>query len=175
MTSNLGVTPNDSSICLLAISETLQLYGVPQDAAVFCSFGTKIPVNYECKGRTNVTLMRQYPRFVEVTENCKASLLEESKCKKCLNAGIGYLRQLIGIDYDNVTLSTCRDAIFVALASQVDEISTVDIASCFFGVQGLLEPPGKSNLGKTNVVMLFLNMTVAVYLMLKHRQLCFCG
>ncbi|XP_027916516.1 probable receptor-like protein kinase At1g49730 isoform X4 [Vigna unguiculata] len=83
--------------------------------------------------------MLQSPRFTEVTKNCKAPLGEESKCKKCLNAGIGYLHH-IGIE-DNITLSTCRDATFAALASQVDEISTIDIAICFFGVQGLLRLP----------------------------------
>ncbi|KAK7319882.1 hypothetical protein RJT34_04610 [Clitoria ternatea] len=140
-TGNLGVPPNASDLCLQTISQTLQLYGVARNATVFCSFGTKIPVNYECKGRTSVVHMQQSPRFTEVTKNCKVPLGEESKCKKCLNAGFGYLHHL-GIE-DNVTLSTCRDATFAALASQVDEISTVDIASCFFGVQGLLtlRPP----------------------------------
>ncbi|KAI4295662.1 hypothetical protein L6164_035681 [Bauhinia variegata] len=140
-TSNLGVPPNASDICLQTISETLQLYGVPENAAVFCGFGTKIPINYECKGRNTVTQMLQSPRFMEVIGNCKAPLAEESKCKKCLNASIGYLHHVIGIEVDNITLNTCRDAAFAALASQVDARSTVDIASCFFGVQGLLVPP----------------------------------
>lgn len=164
-TSYLGVTPNASDICLQTISETLQLYGVPRNAAVFCGFGTKIPVNYECKGRTTVMQMLQSPRFDEVTENCKAPLVEESKCKKCLNAGIGYLHNLIGIE-DNITLSTCRDATFTALASQFDEISTIEIASCFFGVQGLLMPAGKNSNSKAIVLMLFpfglLNVQVTV-------------
>ncbi|KAL9325176.1 hypothetical protein ACSQ67_005821 [Phaseolus vulgaris] len=138
-TGNLGVSQNASDICLQTIFQTLQLYGVAQNATAFCGFGTKIPVNYECKGRTSVVQMLQSPRFSEVTKNCKAPLGEESKCKKCLNAGIGYLHH-IGIE-DNITLSTCRDATFAALASQVDEISTIDIAICFFGVQGLLRLP----------------------------------
>ncbi|XP_027345982.1 probable receptor-like protein kinase At1g49730 isoform X1 [Abrus precatorius] len=138
-TSNLGVPPNASDICLQTIAQTLQLYGVSRNATVFCGFGTKIPVNYECKGRTSVVHMLQSPRFMEVTKSCKVPLGEESKCKKCLNAGIGYLHHL-GIE-DNITLSTCRDATFAALASQVDVISTIDIASCFFGVQGLLRSP----------------------------------
>ncbi|XP_020208162.1 probable receptor-like protein kinase At1g49730 [Cajanus cajan] len=138
-TGNLGVPLNTSDICLQTISQTLQLYGVSQNATAFCSFGTKLPVNYECKGRTSVVHMLQSPRFTEVTKNCKVPLGEESKCKKCLNAGIGYLHHL-GIE-DNITLSTCRDATFAALASQVDEISTIDIAICFFGVQGLLKSP----------------------------------
>lgn len=80
---------------------------------------------------------------MEVAKNCKLPLGKESRCKKCLNAGFGYLHHL-GIA-DNITLSTCRDATFVALASQVNEISTIDIASCFFGVQGLLRPPGNDS------------------------------
>lgn len=142
ISSNLGVPPDASDICLQTIYQTLQHYGVAQNATVFCGLGTKIPVNYECKGRTTVMHMLQSPRFVEVTKNCKLPLGEEIKCKKCINAGIGYLHHL-GIE-DNITLSTCRDATFVAIASQVDKISTIDIASCFFGVQGLLGPPGKN-------------------------------
>ncbi|KAJ7946063.1 Receptor-like protein kinase [Quillaja saponaria] len=139
-TSNLGVHSNLSDICLQTISQTLQLYGVPRNATVFCSFGTKIPVNYECKGRTTVTQMLQSPKFMDVIKTCKVPLAEENVCNKCLNAGILYLHHLVGIE-DNMTLSTCHDATFAALASQVDERSTVDIASCFFGVQGLLVPP----------------------------------
>ncbi|XP_050894503.1 probable receptor-like protein kinase At1g49730 isoform X2 [Lathyrus oleraceus] len=138
-TSNLGVPLNTSDICLQTISHTLQRYGVPQLATVFCGFGTKIRVNYECKGRTSVMQMLQSPRYVDVTKHCKVPLGKESNCKKCLNASIGYLHHL-GIE-DNITLSTCRDASFTALASQVDEKHTTDIASCFFGVQGLLGPP----------------------------------
>ncbi|CBI32392.3 unnamed protein product, partial [Vitis vinifera] len=85
-TSTLGVASNLSDICLHSISETLELYGVPPNATVFCGFGTKIPVNYDCKGRTTV----------------------------------------------------------VQMLDQVDNTSAVDIASCFFGIQGLSispEPP----------------------------------
>ncbi|CAL0313565.1 unnamed protein product [Lupinus luteus] len=138
-TSGLGVPPDASDICLQTISQTLHLYGVVRNATVFCGLGTKIPVNYECKARTTVMEMLQSPRFLEVTKNCKVPLGEEIKCKKCLNSGIGFLHHL-GIE-DNITLSTCRDASFVALASQVDQRSSIDIASCFFGVQGLLGAP----------------------------------
>ncbi|KAA8545861.1 hypothetical protein F0562_020688 [Nyssa sinensis] len=138
-TSNLGVSSDLSEICLSSMSKTLELYGVARNATVFCGFGTKIPVNYECEGRTTVTQMLQSPKFVDVTDNCKLPLSEERSCKKCLNAGILYLRNLIGA-VDNMTLSTCRDATFAALASQVDNVSAVDIASCFFGVQGLITP-----------------------------------
>ncbi|KAA8536205.1 hypothetical protein F0562_028683 [Nyssa sinensis] len=139
-TSSLGISSDLSEICLSSISETLELYGVARNATVFCGFGTKIPVNYECEGRTTVAQMLKSPKFVNVTENCKVPLTVEHNCRKCLNAGILYLRNLIGA-VDNTTLSTCRDATFAALASQVDNVSAVDIASCFFGVQGLVAPP----------------------------------
>ncbi|CAL0312130.1 unnamed protein product [Lupinus luteus] len=142
-TSDLGVPLDAVDICLQTLSQTLHLYGVSQNATVSCGLGTKIPVNYECMGRTTVMQMLQSPRFAEVTRNCKMPLGEEIKCKKCLNSGIGYLHHL-GID-DNITLNTCRDASFVSLASQVDEISTIDIASCFFGVQGLLGAPASES------------------------------
>ncbi|KAL7206511.1 hypothetical protein ACSBR2_019263 [Camellia fascicularis] len=140
LTSSLGVTPDLSQICMSSISETLDLYGITRNATVFCGLGTKIPVNYECQGRTTVTQMLQSPTFPDVTENCQLPLSMESNCRTCLNAGILYLRNLIGA-VDNMTLSTCRDATFVALASQVDNVSAVDIASCFFGVPGLMTPP----------------------------------
>ncbi|KAK6159331.1 hypothetical protein DH2020_006645 [Rehmannia glutinosa] len=139
--SNLGVTSDLSDICLGTISKTFELYGVRRNATVSCGFGTKILVNYECQGRTTVTQMLQSPKFSNVTKNCKASLSRDNTCRKCLNAGILYLRNLLG-PVDNLTLSTCRDATFAAIASQVDYLSTIDIASCFFGVQGLLSPTG---------------------------------
>jgi len=93
-TGTLGVSQDASDICLQTIFQTLQLYGVAQNATAFCGLGTQIPVNYECKGRTSVVQMLQSPRFTEVTKNCKAPLGEEIKCKKCLNAGIGYLHHI---------------------------------------------------------------------------------
>ncbi|XP_038682867.1 probable receptor-like protein kinase At1g49730 isoform X2 [Tripterygium wilfordii] len=140
-TGSLGVPSNISDICLSSISQTMELYGVPRNATAFCGFGTKIPVNYECKGRTSVTQMLLSPKFEDVTENCKVPLSVESKCKKCVNAGITYLHHLLGATEDNVTFSTCRDATFAALASQMDDGSAVEIASCFFGVEGLNIPP----------------------------------
>ncbi|XP_010263508.1 PREDICTED: probable receptor-like protein kinase At1g49730 isoform X1 [Nelumbo nucifera] len=136
VSSNLGVPSELSDICLHSISETLKLYGIPQNATVFCALGTKIPVTYECMGRTTVMQMLQSPKFEDVTENCKLPLSEGSRCRRCLNASILYLRHLIGAE-DNITLSTCRDATFAALASQGDNVYTYEIASCFFGVQGL--------------------------------------
>ncbi|CAK9140976.1 unnamed protein product [Ilex paraguariensis] len=139
-TSNLGVTSDLSDICLHSLSETLELYGVTQNATAFCGFGTKIPVNYQCQGRTTVIQMLQSPKFMDVAVNCTLPLSGENNCRTCLNAGILYLRNLVGA-VDNITLSTCRDATFVALASQVDNVSAVDLAACFFGVQGLVTPP----------------------------------
>nr|XP_043622019.1 probable receptor-like protein kinase At1g49730 isoform X2 [Erigeron canadensis] len=134
-TSSLGVSPELSPICLETLSETLELHGMTKNASAFCGFGTKIPVNYECLGITTVNQMLQSPKFSNVTLNCKAPL-GEGRCRKCLNAGILYIRNLVGSG-DNTTVSTCRDATFVALASQVDDVSAVEIAHCFFGVQGL--------------------------------------
>ncbi|PON82050.1 Serine/threonine protein kinase [Trema orientale] len=139
-TSNLGVPADLSDICLQSVSRTLELYGVPRNATAFCGFGTKIPVNYQCMGRTTVTQMLQSPKFVDVAQNCKVPLSEGSDCRTCLNAGISYLRHLVGME-TNLTMSTCRDATFASLASQVDETSAVDIARCFFGVQELNIPP----------------------------------
>ncbi|XP_065871091.1 probable receptor-like protein kinase At1g49730 isoform X1 [Euphorbia lathyris] len=138
-TSNLGVASNISDICLDSISQTMGLYGVPKNATAFCGFGTKIPVNYECMGRTTVSQMLESPKFVDVIQNCKLPLSEQISCRKCLNSGIVYLHRLVGLD-DNMTLSTCRDASFAALASRIDYASAVDLASCFFGVQGLAIP-----------------------------------
>ncbi|XP_068320427.1 probable receptor-like protein kinase At1g49730 isoform X2 [Pyrus communis] len=152
VTSNLGVPSNLSDICLHSISQTLVLYGVPRNATAFCGFGTKIPVNYECKGRTTVTQMLQSPKFIDVMANCKVPLSEETKCKKCLNSGIVYLHRLLGTE-DNITLSTCRDATFAALASQVDDASAIDMASCFFQIKGLnniLPEPSPSSTPKAS-------------------------
>ncbi|CAI9294584.1 unnamed protein product [Lactuca saligna] len=138
-TSNLGVTPELSKICLQTISETLELHGMTRNATLFCGFGTKIPVNYECLGRTTVNQMLESPKFSNVTLNCKVPF-GENGCKKCLNSGILFIRNLVGTG-DNTTLSTCRDATFVSLATQVDDVSAFEIAGCFFGVQGLSNIP----------------------------------
>lgn len=141
-TSELGVTSDMSDSCIHTISRTFELYGVTKNATVFCGFGPKIHVNYECQGRSTVTQMLQSPKFNDVTENCRVPLSEDKACRRCLNSGILYLRNLLG-PTDNVTLSTCRDATFAALASQVDYVSTLEIASCFFGVQGLIALAGR--------------------------------
>lgn len=140
-TGNLGVPSELSAICLKSVSETLELYGIQPNATVFCGVGTKIPVTYQCKGRTTVKEMLLSPNFNNVTQSCKAPLSSEVSCKKCLNAGIVYLHRLVGAD-GNMTLSTCRDATFVAIASQGENTLAFDMASCFFGVQGLSIAPG---------------------------------
>lgn len=147
-TNNLGVSPELSSICLQTISQTLETHGMSRDVTAFCGFGVKIPVNYECLGITTVKQMQQAPKFSNVTLNCRAPL-GEGRCKKCLNSGILFLRSLVGAT-DNTTLSTCRDATFVAVASQVEGVATVEIADCFFGVQlqGLGSTPGKAGFGE---------------------------
>ncbi|CAN4107724.1 unnamed protein product [Withania somnifera] len=142
-TNNLGVSADTSKICLDKIADVFQFHGVTRNATVFCGFGIKIPVNYDCQGRTTVTQMVQSAQFSSVTKNCQVPLSGEIECRKCLNAGILYLRNLVGAA-NNVTFSTCRDATFAALASQVDNASAIDIARCFFGVKGLTIPPGPS-------------------------------
>ncbi|KAF4382416.1 hypothetical protein G4B88_011368 [Cannabis sativa] len=139
-TGNLGVPSDLSDTCLQSISRTLELHGVSRNASAFCGFGTKVLVNYDCMGRTTMAQMLQSPKFSDVAQNCKVPLSEESRCHTCLNSGISYLRHLVGT-VNNLTVSTCRDATFTSLASQVDNTSAVDIARCFFGVQELNIPP----------------------------------
>ncbi|CAI0556904.1 unnamed protein product, partial [Linum tenue] len=138
-TGNLGVPSNLSDTCVGSITQTMQLYGLPQNATLFCGFGTKIPVHYECMERTTVGEMLQSPEFENVVQNCEVPVSGEADCRKCLNADIVYLHHLVGTD-DNVTLSICRDAAFVALTSRVDAATTVNFARCFFQVDGLVSP-----------------------------------
>ncbi|GMI78777.1 hypothetical protein like AT3G19300 [Hibiscus trionum] len=140
VTSDLGVSSDLSDNCIQSILQTMELHGVPRNATIFCGFGTKIPVRYDCRGRTTVTQMLESPKFMDVTENCRLPLSQENDCRKCLNAGIVYLRHLVGSE-NNMTLSTCRDATFAALASQVDNSSAAEFATCFFQVQGFNIPP----------------------------------
>ncbi|KAI4342177.1 hypothetical protein MLD38_026829 [Melastoma candidum] len=143
ITSDLGVTADLSDVCLQSVSNTFQSYGVSQTATAFCGLGTKIPVYYDCVGRATVGQMLESPGFEDVTTNCRMPLSEDSDCRKCVNAGILYLHHVVGIE-DNVTLSTCRDATFATLASQLDNSSAFGLASCFFGVQGLSTLPDSS-------------------------------
>ncbi|KAI3952289.1 hypothetical protein MKW92_047488 [Papaver armeniacum] len=143
LTSNIGAPPELRETCLRSVSQSLELYGTPRNATVYCGLGTKIRVHYQCKGRKTVTQMLKSPRFGDVSSNCIMPLSVESNCKKCLNASILYLHRLVG-DEANVTLSNCRDATFTTIASQVDIVSAVDTASCFFGIPGIGSMPDKS-------------------------------
>ncbi|XP_072998402.1 probable receptor-like protein kinase At1g49730 [Typha latifolia] len=138
-TGKLGVPPAFSETCLSSVSETFNLYGIPAIAAASCGLGAKIRVSYQCDGRATVLEMMQSPNFNDVIENCKAPLSLENSCKTCLNSGILYLHRLVGAD--NVTLSVCRDAVFVTLANQENNLLADDTATCFFGVQGLITLP----------------------------------
>ncbi|KAG1363196.1 putative receptor-like protein kinase, partial [Cocos nucifera] len=143
-TGKLGVPSAYSDICLTSVSETFKLYGIPACATVVCGLGPKIRVSYQCEGRGTVLEMMQSPNFTDVLGNCKVPLSLDGSCTRCLNYGIMYLHHLISAD-DNVTFSVCRDAVFVTLANQGDNLLAVDMASCFFGVQGLSILPESSS------------------------------
>jgi SPARK domain-containing protein len=81
-TGNLGVSSDLSEVCVRSMSQTLELYGVPANATTFCRFGTKIPVNYECKGRTTIAQMLQSPGFADVGESCQLALSGDTGCKR---------------------------------------------------------------------------------------------
>jgi hypothetical protein len=142
-TGRLGVPPAFAEICLSAVSDTFRLRGIATAAAVFCGLGPKIRVSYQCAGRDTVLEMMQSPSFSDVLGSCRGPLSLDIACKTCLNYGIVYLRRLIGSD-DNVALSVCRSAVFVALATQQGVLSYDDILTCFFGVQGITTFPGIS-------------------------------
>lgn len=133
LTGKLGVPVAFSEMCIDYISDTLNLHGIPTDAAVYCGLGTKILVSYQCNGRRTILEMLQSPLFSDVLHNCKTAFDGDDGCKRCLNSAILYLRHLVDID-DNVTLSVCRDATFVSLINQVDQVSASEKASCLFGV-----------------------------------------
>ncbi|KAL0899672.1 hypothetical protein Bca101_083633 [Brassica carinata] len=135
-TSDLGVTPDLTSLCITSISRTMELYGIPTNATLFCGLGTKILVSYDCQGLTTVTQMLQSPKFGDVSRNCRLPL----RCKSCLNSGITYLRSLVDRG-SNIEMSTCRDATYAALASRVDGSSALELASCFFNVPELSTTP----------------------------------
>jgi len=142
-TGSLGVPAVLTNVCHSYVSETLHSYGIPPNATMFCGLGTKILFSYQCQGRTTILEMLQSPNFHSVIRNCKMPLSSESSCRSCLNSDIIYLHHLIGVQ-DNITLSTCRDAAFVALTNQGDSISAIDFASCFFGIQELIIHPGST-------------------------------
>ncbi|KAL1219039.1 putative receptor-like protein kinase [Cardamine amara subsp. amara] len=140
LSTNLGVTSDLSETCIGSISRAMELYGVSRNATSFCGLGTKILVKYNCEGRTTVTQMHQSPKFGHVSRNCRTPFSPGHQCRKCLNSGITYLRNLIGAETNNVTLSTCRDATYATLASRVDNASALELLSCFFQVTELSIP-----------------------------------
>lgn len=137
LSRNLGVTSDLSDTCIASISRTMELYGVSRNATSFCGLGTKILVKYDCQGRTTVTQMHQSPKFGHVSRNCRLPLSSGNQCRKCLNSGITYLRNLIGPETNNITLSTCRDATYATLASRIDDASALELLGCFFQVTEL--------------------------------------
>ncbi|CAH8255097.1 unnamed protein product [Arabidopsis lyrata] len=140
LSTNLGVTSDLSEICIASISRTMESYGVSRNATSFCGLGTKILVKYDCEGRTTVTQMHQSPGFGHVSRNCRLPFSPGHQCRKCLNSGITYLRNLIGAETNNITLSTCRDATYTTLASRIDDASALELLGCFFQVTELSIP-----------------------------------
>eukprot|EP01018_Ginkgo_biloba_P019682 Gb_04897 [translate_table: standard] len=139
-TGQLGVSSTSSKVCIGSISDIFQSNGLSSNATAFCGMGTKVPVNFHCKGRKTIQEMEQTSKFKEVSLSCMNPILSLGTCRKCLNASLVFLHHLLGAE-DNMTLSTCRDATFVAIASHGDSKFAVDLASCFFGLQGLGGPP----------------------------------
>ncbi|KAF2548139.1 hypothetical protein F2Q70_00022962, partial [Brassica cretica] len=135
-TADLGVAPDLTSICITTISRTMELYGIPTNATLFCGLGTKILVSYDCEDLTTVTQMLRSPKFGDVSRNCELPF----RCKSCLNSGITYIRSLVDRG-NNIKMSTCRDATYAALASRVDTTSALELASCFFNVSELTTTP----------------------------------
>lgn len=142
-TADLGVTSDLTEICITTISRTMELYGIPRNATIFCGLGTKILVNYDCEGLTTVPPMLHSTSFGDVSRNCKLPLPPGDQCRNCLNSSISYLRSLVGAD-NSIKLSTCRDATYAVLASRVDNSSALELASCFFNVPELSPTPGSS-------------------------------
>ncbi|KAG6494098.1 hypothetical protein ZIOFF_049117 [Zingiber officinale] len=140
-TGMLGVPPELSDVCYSSINETLISSGMPSNAIMLCGLGLKIRVSYQCAGRGTISDMLQSPNFDEFNKNCKLALSLDNSCRMCLTSGLSYLRHLVG-EQDNVTLNTCHDAAFVAIANQGDNSSVIDLASCFFSVKVLSIYPG---------------------------------
>ncbi|KAF3337685.1 putative receptor-like protein kinase [Carex littledalei] len=135
-TDTLGVPPALSDTCISTINETLISKGIPSDASTICGLGVKIQVVYSCQGMSTIQDVLLSPNFGDVKKNCNGSILVDAGCKRCLNSGLSYLRHLME-GQDNVTLNTCRDAAFVAVANQQSNLTPSDMATCFFSVQGL--------------------------------------
>lgn len=152
-TTVLGVTSDLTEICITTISRTMELYGIPRNATIFCGLGSKILVNYDCEGLTTVTQMLQSTMFGDVSRNCELPLPPGNQCRNCLNSGISYLRSLVGGE-NSIKLSTCRDATYAVLASQIDNSSALELASCFFNVPELSPSPGDTQFCVSNFLFM---------------------
>ncbi|KAH9307350.1 hypothetical protein KI387_035261, partial [Taxus chinensis] len=146
-TGQLGISSESSEACLSAISDAFKLNGLSSNATALCGLGTRIPVNFQCTNLTTIQEMEQTSKFKQVSLSCMDSVSSLSTCRKCLNAATVFLHHLVGAE-DHMTLSTCRDATFVAIASHGDSEFTIDMASCFFGLSGLQVIPGFDTLQK---------------------------
>lgn len=135
-TGQLGVPPESFETCLSAMSDAFQHNGLSTNTTALCGLGTKIPMNLGCNGNMIVQEMEQTSNFKEVSLNCISPASSSGNCKKCLYASAVFLRHLVDVE-DHMALSTCRDAIFVAIASHGDSKFTLNMASCFFGLQDL--------------------------------------
>lgn len=139
-TSQIGVPSLLTEACKSALSNNLLLSGLAPNATAFCGLGTKITVDLLCKDLKTVKGIEQIPKFNEVQLNCMKPISSLGECQICLNASIMFIRHLQGA-VNNLTLSICRDATFVAIASHGNLKFAVDKASCFFGIQGLGDQP----------------------------------
>lgn len=135
-TGQLGVPVEFSDQCVTNISETLEIHGFSSNAMLFCGLGSKIVVDYQCRGKTTVLQMLQSPNFTDVVNDCRLPLSADGVCRKCLNTAISHIHRLVR-PANSIELSTCRNAAFVTLANNGNQASTIDIASCLFAVDGL--------------------------------------
>lgn len=135
-TSQIGVPSLLAEACKSALLNNLLLSGLAPNATAFCGLGTKITFDILCKDLKTVEGIEQIPKFNEVHLYCMKPVSSLGECQVCLNASIMFIRHLQGAK-SNLTLSICRDATFVAIASHGNLKFAIDKASCFFGIQGL--------------------------------------
>ncbi|KAH9322882.1 hypothetical protein KI387_017521 [Taxus chinensis] len=137
-TSQIGVSSISADACNTAILNSLQLSqnGLSSNPAAFCGLGTKISVDPVCKDYKTIQDMERIPEFSGVQMSCTRPVSSLGECRICLNASVMFLHHLLGA-VKNLSLSICRDATFVAIASNGNLEFAVDKASCFFGLQGL--------------------------------------
>lgn len=139
-TSQIGVSSLLTETCKSTLLNNFLLSGLPLNATAFCGLGTKITVDLLCKDLKTVQGIEKIPKFNEVQLNCMKPISSLGECQICLNASIMFIRHL-QVAVNNLTLSICRDATFVAIASHGNLKFAVDKASCFFGIQDLGSQP----------------------------------